>query len=347
MGWPVSSSNPLLEAALAADRAGLNVLPPKEDGSKAPIAPDGTWAVYQTRKSTEAELAGWYGACTGIGIVCGITSGKLELFEFDDTDVYCQFKELAQATGLGDLVERLEAGYLEQTPGGIHWFFRCPEISGNTALARRPSKPEELAVNPTKKVQVLMETRGQGGYAIVAPSNGRVHPSGKPYLLLRGSFSTILTITPEEHRSLWQLARTFDQMPPGHDAEAVKPQVTTPGGRPGDDYNVRGSWEELLNQHGWTMVYQRRDTAYWRRPGKDRGISATTNFHGSDLLYVFSTSTAFESERGYSKFGAFALLKHGCDFPAAARVLAFQGYGKSTRGHRPRRIRSFTVEVSP
>lgn len=43
---------------------------------------------------------------------------------------------------------------------------------------------------------------------------------------------------------------------------------------------------------------------------------------GSDLLYVFSTSTIFEAGRAYSKFAAYAILEHGGEFRAAARALA-------------------------
>jgi hypothetical protein len=65
------------------------------------------------------------------------------------------------------------------------------------------------------------------------------------------------------------------------------------------------------------------DTGQWRRPGKrGPGISATTNYAGNGLLYVFSTATIFEPERGYTKFTAYALLEHGGDFAAAARSLA-------------------------
>ena len=83
-----------------------------------------------------------------------------------------------------------------------------------------------------------------------------------------------------------------------------------------------------LTSHGWTNVYTRDGTTYWRRPGKDIGISATTNFGGADLLYVFSSSTQFEAEKSYTRFGAYAVLNHGGDFHAAARALAQQGYGQ-------------------
>jgi hypothetical protein len=57
--------------------------------------------------------------------------------------------------------------------------------------------------------------------------------------------------------------------------------------------------------------------------GEGRGISATTNHAGSDLLYVFSSSTTFESDRAYDKFATYAVLNHPGDFAVAARGAAF------------------------
>jgi hypothetical protein len=70
------------------------------------------------------------------------------------------------------------------------------------------------------------------------------------------------------------------------------------------------------------------EMSYWRRPGKSHGISASTNFGGSDLFYPFTSSTVFEPEKSYSKFGAFAVLEHGGDFRKAAAALAALGYGQ-------------------
>ena len=43
---------------------------------------------------------------------------------------------------------------------------------------------------------------------------------------------------------------------------------------------------------------------------------------------MFSTSTEFESERGHSKFSAYALLEHNWDFHEAAKALGRLGYGE-------------------
>ncbi len=102
------------------------------------------------------------------------------------------------------------------------------------------------------------------------------------------------------------------------------------GQRPGDLFNQRASWEDILVPHGWQFVCSVGTEGRWRRPDKhDPGISATTNHNGHDLLYVFSTSTIFEAERGYSKFQAYTLLNHRGDFSAAARELAKQGQRKT------------------
>ena len=314
-------------AATAAARAGISVVPPLEDGTKRPL---GSWKRYQDQPATKAELERWYGVRTGVGFVCGAVSGGLELLELD-SDFYAEFKATAEGVGLGPLLERIEGGYLERSPGGgWHLLYFCSEIRGNTKLARRPGPADEQG---RPSVEVLIETRGEGGYVVVAPSNGRVHPSGGRYELLRGGPATIATITDAERDQLWGLARSFDRMPSERVAPEPKasPKRESQGARPGDDFNARVNWESVLSSHGWKALYTRGDTTYWRRPGKQEGWSATTNHNGSGLLWVFTSSSVFEQERSYTKFGAYALLNHGGDFTLATRSLGQQGYGEPTR----------------
>ena len=88
----------------------------------------------------------------------------------------------------------------------------CETVSGNTKLARRPKLPNEMR-DEHDRVKTLIETKGEGGFIIIAPSNGRVHPSNGRYELVSGGLAAIATITPEERDDLLSLARTFDQMP--------------------------------------------------------------------------------------------------------------------------------------
>jgi putative DNA primase/helicase len=286
----------IADVALAAFHAGICVVPAKEDGSKTPIVelvrldgedePRWTSKHWQQARPSAEKLQELFSKSrrSGISFICGKVSGNLELIDFDDRETYEAFTQAAAALGLDELVERVEAGYLEETPsGGIHWFTRCAQIAGNTKLARRPKRPEEMK-DPSDKVKVLIETRGESGQAVVAPSNGRVHPSGRPYRLLRGGAATIATITPEERAELWKLARSFDQMPKPAFPEPLV-QATATAERPGDDFNERANWTEILQPHGWTPVYHQGDKTLWRRPGTESHWSASTNYNDSDLFY--------------------------------------------------------------
>jgi hypothetical protein len=93
--------------------------------------------------------------------------------------------------------------------------------------------------------------------------------------------------------------------------------------RPGDLFNARASWSALLEAHGWRLAHTYGGAGYWTRPGKLSGISASTNYDGHGILWVFTSSAPpLEAGRGYSKFSAFAHLEHHGDFNAAARELA-------------------------
>ena len=310
----------ILNAVKEALEAGLCVMPPKQDGSKRPYT--GTWEKYQDAPPTIEELRAWYkgGILTGIGYICGKVSGNMEVMDFDEKAIYQTYKESAEKAGMSDLLEKIEAGCLEGSPRGFHLPYRCDLIEGNIKLAKRPKLPEEKK-DENDKIKTLIETRGQGGYIIGAPTFGSVNPDGN-YRSLRGSVKTIAKITTEERALLHDLARTFDQ--PDHfekDAARFNEQATKVGERPGDDFNLRATWSEVLEPHGWQIVFEREGISHWRRPGKKVGISATTNYANSDLFFCFSTSTPFEPERGYSKFSAYTVLNHGGDFSAAARQL--------------------------
>jgi hypothetical protein len=302
------------DIALNAVDLGLSTIPPKEDGTKAPLA---EWKPYQHAAPSRQLVENWYASGrSGVGLVTGYAA--LECFEFDCGVTYRLFLEIATATGLGDLVAKIRAGYEERTPGGgYHWLYYCDELRSNNKLAERPDPSD-----PQKR-EVLIETRGQGGFVIIAPSNGKVHPSGGAYELLTGGLESIVTLTPEEREQLWNLARTFGEMPV--DFAAQDPTPKDAGLRPGDDYNERANWEEILV--GWTVHHIRGDVTYWCRPSKDKaeGWSATTGHCKG--LYVFTTSTPFDAEKSYSKFAAYTWLNHKRNFSEAAQALAAVGYG--------------------
>jgi Bifunctional DNA primase/polymerase, N-terminal len=317
---PLTRRRAIIRTALEARRAGISVVPVLPDGRKRPAV---RWRIYQHRLATPREIARWFGnGERGLALITGAISGGLEALDFDSLTMYEEWSERMRQWGYGALYDRLTCGYLEATPHGVHLLYRSCPAEKNQKLASVP-------VDGSQRVRTLIETRGEGGLVVVAPSGGRVHPSGKPYVLLAGGITTIPTLTAEERRLPFSVARSFDQTTPGHVLSDVRQQVRTAlaqGERPGDRYNRRASWAEVLEPHGWRMLSTRDGESYWQRPGKqDSGVSATTNYQGSDLLYVFSTSTVFEAGKAYSKFAAYAILEHGGDFRAAACALAACG----------------------
>lgn len=355
----------LLDSALRLHDNNLAVLPVHADGTKSPAK---SWKDYQTQPPTTDELRRWFGANTydGLGVITGAVSGNLEMFEVEGRagHIVAPLAKLLTDNGFGDLWGRLCVGYLEQSPsGGLHWLYRVDgPARGNTKIARRPSTPNELTEHQTverekahanldgdilgkrltkidaltceKVPQVLIETRGEGGFTVTAPSAGRTHATGLAWRALAGSIEALPLISVDERDALYAIANMLDEMPAVDDATPAPPRSAdsaSQGVRPGDDFNARGTWADILTPHGWERAKHFGANCYgWVRPGKTArdGISATTGRNDGDNLYVFSTSTEFEAEKAYSKFAAYALLEHGGDYAAAARQLRTDGYGK-------------------
>lgn len=357
-----------LTAARQLHAAGMSVLPVRADGTKQPRGP---WKVFQTQRANETELTRWFAdGHPGIGVVTGTVSGGLQLLEFEGLAVaegiLDQVAEIADASGLGDVWRRLATGWLIRSPsGGLHMPHRVTgtPIAGNTKLASRLARADELTDDerelierhPAKRIlRGLIETRGEGGYFVTAPSHGTVHPTGRPYQLLGGGPDTCPILTAGEAAALLAICRMVHAVPEAEDhVRAAAEVITGPapaqhdpaaawllagggdrqaddrGITPGDDFEQRTTWDQILTPHGWTKLGTITGTTYWRRPGKtDPGPSATTGRDPArDRLYVFSTSTEFDAERPYTKFGAWTLLNHRGDHSAAARELRHRGYG--------------------
>jgi putative DNA primase/helicase len=167
------------------------------------------WKQYQQRRPTRHELCTWFETTdSGLGLITGPVSGNLEVLDFDDRCVFSAWLERVKTyPDAFALYERIAWGYEEATPaGGRHLLYRCDDIAGNQKLAMRP-------VPGPQRFKTLIETRGKGGLIVIAPSRGRVHPSGKAYMLLRGSVAKIQTITPDKRTLLHATARSFDETP--------------------------------------------------------------------------------------------------------------------------------------
>ncbi len=206
---------------------------------------------------------------------------------------------------------------------------RTPRGGWHIYLARPADKPWACSEGA---LAGAVDIRTDGGYAVESPSatdQGRyewVKPLRRP---------EELPAAPE-----W-LAAVLDSY---HTPEEVGPAASAHagagGGRPGDDFNCRGSWAETgIFTSGWT--WQRRtgdDEGHLTRPGKSGGTSATVGLcksrrNGWPLLYCFSgNGPPIPAREPLSRFAVFALLQHAGDYAAAARDLRDRGYGEARPG---------------
>lgn len=334
----------LLTAAVRWHQGGASVLPVKTDGSKAPGG--GNWKGNQTERAPMSQIAAWFDIGSdetdGLGLVTGEASGFLEMLEAEGpaiADGYLdRVGELCADNGLGDVWATLCGGYTEKSGGnGLHILFRTEgPARKNTKLACRPH-PTDMLPSGRPKTQVLLETRGEGGYVVVAPSAGRTRSDGGQWLANGSSApDTVPVITCEQRDQLYAVITMLDEMPAREQApdRTPSPSGVTAGLRPGDDFNEKADWNDdcLLGGAGWRRVHRVGPGWGWQRPGKDTpGLSATTGQSGSgalDRLYVFSSSTDLPTEEPLSKFWVYAELHHGGDLGAAARALVALGYGE-------------------
>lgn len=320
----------------------IPITPASERGSKRPAVP---WKTYQQKLATRADAARWFHDHQhGLAAVCGEISGGLIMIELEGraADKLPELRETSRERGheTAELFHALTTGWAEVSPsGGFHFYARTPENThGNRKLARTPDGT------------VLAETRENGGYTVIAPTGGEYHETGRAWTRLAGGPTTLPTFTLTQLDALLDIFRTLDEAGAAptltssrtHTGAAPAPaaptaQATREAGAltPGDEYEAKTSWEDILTPHGWTISSRDATTTYWTRPGKTMGVSATTGrAQDRDRLYVFSSSTVFAPETPYTKFGAYALLNHGGDLSAAARTLAREGYGAPLPPHK-------------
>lgn len=319
-----------LEGALKWWDAGMSVVPVVADGSKRPL---GSWIAYQVERADRHRVEQWFKTTPeqGVGIICGAVSGNLEMTEIEACRMGADFLEAVNnemyAQGVLDLwAELIETeGYCESTPsGGIHVLYRIADeqVPGNT----------KIAMSENGKI-TYAETRGEGGFVVVAPSSGKVHKSGDSWSVLAGSVGEVLTITWDQRcRIHAALKSALDQRvlpvyerPAGHDR-----YDKSQGDRPGDAYNAdpNVSVYDILTRNGWKYL--------GKMAGQDRYVhphssdmtthSAVTGYKGSPNLYAWS---GLPEQDYYTPFALLTHLEFNGDWSAAGKWLRSQGYGTS------------------
>ncbi|QDU71057.1 DUF3987 domain-containing protein [Mucisphaera calidilacus] len=362
----------LAQAAKRYHRAGLRVLPAKL-AEKRPAV--GRWKQYQKRLPTDAEVSAWFanshealcilcgqvsgnasggggGATSGGG--GGATSGGGEMIDFDaGGEKYDAWTQRIPPDLLAKLV--IES---TQHDGRHVYYLYGGEVCGNMKLAQR---------REGDKIVTLIETRGEGGLFLCAPTPG--------YKLIQGDLASPPVLTMAERDTLLQAAWDLTEyLPPVVDGPRNSTHITGSGnvGQRGRSSVGQGQLSadnphsgEYPSDNG--VVGQRAAMSVrpcgslpemGARPGDDfnhRGdVRAVLAEHGwvrtkggeneywrrpgknagtsatlkDGVFYVFSSNAApFEPDRGYAPFAVYALLNHGGDYELAASSLAMKGYG--------------------
>lgn len=354
---------------MAWSTANFCVLPLKP-ASKAPAV--STWKQYVQPKGSNVVPAApspqivdrWFTQPQhGLGLILGATSGNAEMFEFEGraTHLLAEFGRLAADNGAGSIWDRLRAGYVERTPsGGLHFIFRVDgKVLGNTPLARRPSTPAELAANPGQLTQVLLETRGEGGFVVVSPSALPNHGAWSATVGLPGQ---VVTITAAERDHLYDIARMLNQVAdysPATNERDTSPEASRKHDlnplSPLDDFRARTDWAEILKPAGWSHTAHKDGRDYWLRPGKsllDGGwdhSASTTAGHPefADHLWVWSTSAGLPTETTLSKEFVWAHYHAAGDMRDAAGQLRELGFGDQRSADERRASKVVPGDVDP
>ncbi len=288
--------NDIKTTATAYLESGLSVIPvfpadhPDPEKRKKPTA---AWKKFQTQRATAEEVNNLFNNGANIAVIGGAVSGNVEIIDFDEPKIFPDFMDSLRGHDMVLADKLLQS----KTPsGGYHLIYRCAaEVPGNQKLAMSPDG---------KKVHI--ETRGQGGYALVAPSAG--------YSILQGDIENMPVISQDERNLLAWVASTFDERPP----KTQKNNSTDSSDRPGDIFNSISSWPQLLQEDGWTFVKQVGEREHYTRPGKQGGSTSAT-LHPEKGLYVWSTSTQLPSETPLDQFGYLTHFRFSGDFSEAAK----------------------------
>lgn len=323
---PELHNSPTIEVARQYVAAGLSVFPVKLDGTKEPAIVG--WRAYAERHPADHELIAWFGRGRfAIGITGGAASGNLIVLDFETID---SFRRWGASLDESERTALARSPVIRTPKGGRHVYVRTITPVRGCKLAR------------TATGATLIETRGCQHYVIGAGSPVAVHSAGVPYTIARTGWLDGGPFTPmpvETFNALTMKAAELNSYsrPVHHDVVGDRRPHDVVGDRPGDHFNSRVSWADILGPHRWTVYRSTSGASYWSRPGKSpAGVSASTGHckgpSGNDLFYVFSTSAApFDSEVSYSRFAVYALLNHRGDFTAATRALRLAGYGQPAR----------------
>jgi len=271
------------------------------------------WSHLQNRKPTEEEIKA-YPKTKAILIACGEGSGNLEVLDFDEKHDPTKSITRRWLRQLSFSPIQLGAPFVKTVSGGYHLYYRLPYT---------PDGNQKLAQN--KDGEVIIETRGQGGYVIAPP-----HPN---YRVMFNDLNNIPVLTKEQHEEMIQAAVYLNEMPNIKSFKNYGKPTPNDGTRPGDVFERTTKWSDILTPLGWHSPREGKNgITYLTRKGKKFGVSGAivTSKKGHELFYCFTSSCPpFEPSTCYSKFGAMTLLQYDGDFKKSASETYYKNLKQS------------------
>ena len=261
------------------------------------------WKIWQNKKPDVEQIATWLQhPIQNYAIVCGEISGIVVI----DVDT----------KNGGDPAPFLNRGMYEaRTPsGGYHFYVRYDPLLKNSKQTKR--KPGGILR--------AVDIQSTGSIVFAAPT---VFKQGAYTVTNDAPIGTI----PDD-----LLAQIVAELQPEQEVPEHTPYILPQyysSDRPGDIYNALATWDDVLLPSGWNKVGRPVSGVQdWRRPGKNGGISASTNYGGHDLFYCFSSSVdGVDPGKGYTKFSLYTALNHAGDHSMAAKALRTFNYKLAKR----------------
>jgi hypothetical protein len=305
----------LTEAALACVKAGVSIIP-IDHKTKKPCR-GLSWKPYQQRIAGETTVKKWFAAgAQSFAVIGGKVSGGLLVFDFDVERLYHAWRGTVGELADGLPVQRTGSGT------GYQVFLRCENPGGNDKLAWVADEQEETGRT------IGIETRGEGGYAIVPPS---LHPSGNRYEMIAGSLSEIPVVAQARIDALLAAARKLDECPHTrqererleiHAREAHKEQRIHNNGQASviDAFNAAHPIDAVLEAHGYVRGLGGR---YIRPGGKSESVSIkdrrSCHWSSNDPLNDGKIASGFGV---HDAFDVYCYYEHRGDLKAAIKAAA-------------------------
>lgn len=299
----------LLDIAKDYYESGLNVLP----ASKSQKRPLCKWREYTTSRPDFTRVFSESTTFDALAVVCGQTSGGLEVIDFDQRGALFQaFKDKVGNTLDGCVVESTQSG-------GYHVAYRTTSCGRNVKLANIESG-------------CAIETRGEGGICIISPTNG--------YDLRSGSWVNLPTISKDQRDFLMESARSLDQTKSEEERAPTVSRLSSSTLARGDDREsvadyLRKSddWRRALLRAGWTFIREDAKNEYWSRPGQPvAGKVGGCYSIDEGYFHVFSSNAApLGVDKTYSPLQLIAALEYRGDLSATSRAYARRVDGATDR----------------